>query len=122
MLTSWWHVYRKGWQAQDWQSASWLLKGWIIALPLGYVAMEMGWIIREVGRQPWIIYGVLRTSQGVSHLPASSVIFSIIGYTLLYTVLAVAFFIFAGRWLRKGPDLTATPPAATVTPWQDRRT
>ncbi|MHB1678076.1 MAG: cytochrome ubiquinol oxidase subunit I [Sulfuriferula sp.] len=122
MLTSWWHVYRKGWQAQGWQSASWLLKGWIIALPLGYVAMEMGWIIREVGRQPWIIYGVLRTSQGVSHLPASSVIFSIIGYTLLYTVLAVAFFIFAGRWLRKGPDLTATPPAATATPWQDRRT
>ena len=110
MLASWWHVYRKGWQPQNWQSSPWLLKAWIIALPLAYLAMEMGWVVREVGRQPWIIYGVLRTSQGASLLPASSLTFSITGFTLLYLALAIGFFIFAGHWLRKGPDLTLKPP------------
>lgn len=114
MLASAWHVYRQGWQAQGWQARPWLLKAWVLAVPLGYIAIEMGWIVREVGRQPWIIYGVLRTSAGASLLPASSVIFSIAGYTLLYIVMAIAFFIFAGRWLRQGPDLSATPPIATA--------
>jgi cytochrome d ubiquinol oxidase subunit I len=90
-------------------------------VPLGYIAMEMGWIVREVGRQPWLIYGVLRTSDGASRLPASSVLFSIAGYTVLYIVLAIAFFIFARRWLRKGPDLTAAPPIPGALAWRDRR-
>jgi cytochrome d ubiquinol oxidase subunit I len=121
MLVSLWHAYRKGWQAPAWQARSWLLKGWLLAVPLGYIAMEMGWIVREVGRQPWLIYGVLRTSDGASKLPVSSVLFSITGYTLLYIVLAIAFFIFARRWLRNGPDLTAAAPIPGALAWRDRR-
>ncbi len=113
MLISWWHVHRKGWRAQNWQSSPWLLKAWIAGLPLAYIAMEMGWVVREVGRQPWIIYGVLRTSQGASVLPASSIGFSITGFALLYAVLAIGFFIFAGHWLRNGPDLSMKPPPVT---------
>ncbi len=91
------------------------------AVPLGYVAVELGWTVREVGRQPWLVYGLLRTSEGASQLPASSVMFSMGGYTVLYIVLAIAFFIFARRWLRKGPDLTLEPPAVPQHGWQDRR-
>lgn len=89
-------------------------------MPLGYIAVELGWAVREVGRQPWLVYGLLRTSEGASQLPASSVIFSMAGYTLLYIVLAIAFFIFARRWLHKGPDLMLEPPP-TPHAWQDRR-
>lgn len=121
MLATLWHVLRKGWQAPAWQSSPWLLKGWLIAAPLSYIAMEMGWIVREVGRQPWIIYGVLRTSEGVSKLPVSSVVFSLTGYALLYTVLAIAFFIFARRWLYQGPDLTMPAPVAPALARHERR-
>jgi cytochrome d ubiquinol oxidase subunit I len=122
MVMSLWQAWRHGWRAADWQKRPWLLKAWLWAVPMGYIAVEMGWIVREVGRQPWLIYGVLRTSEGASKLPASSVMFSIAGYTLLYIVLAIAFFIFARRWLRKGPDLTLKPPLAPLHSWQDRRT
>ena len=47
-----------------------LLWAWMAALPLSYIAMESGWVTREVGRQPWIIYGVLRTQEAGSPLPA----------------------------------------------------
>ena len=118
-LASWWHINRKGRQPQGWQASPWLLKGWIIALPLAYIAMEMGWVVREVGRQPWIIYGVLRTSQGASLLPPGSIGFSIAGFALLYLALAVGFFIFAGRWLRKGPDLTMKQPSSIAATRQE---
>jgi len=49
----------------------WLLRAWIFAAPLGYIAVESGWIVRCVGRQPWVMYGQLRTADGVSHLPAA---------------------------------------------------
>lgn len=110
MAVSIWHGRRHGWRASAWQANPWLLRAWVAAIPMGYLAVEMGWVVREVGRQPWIIYGLLRTSEGASPLPASSIMFSMAGYTLLYIALAIAFFVFARRWLRKGPDLTLQPP------------
>ncbi|NJR14803.1 MAG: cytochrome ubiquinol oxidase subunit I [Calothrix sp. CSU_2_0] len=47
----------------------WLMRAWIFAAPLGYIAVESGWIVREVGRQPWTVYGQIRTVDAVSHLP-----------------------------------------------------
>ena len=58
-----------------------------IATPLGFVAIEAGWVVTEVGRQPWIIYGVLRTSDAVTPMPGLVVPFTVI--TLLYVFLAV---------------------------------
>ncbi len=87
----------------------WLLRAWVFAIPLGYVAVEAGWIVREVGRQPWVIYGVMRTSDGASPLPAGAVGASLGGFLLIYTALAIAFAVFARRLLRHGPDLTLRP-------------
>ena len=89
----------------------WLLYSWIAFAPLGYLAVEMGWITREVGRQPWIIYGLMRTQNGASKLPASAVATSLAGYLILYTILFLAFLLFAWRILKRGPNLEEVPPA-----------
>jgi cytochrome bd ubiquinol oxidase subunit I len=75
------------------------------ALPLGYLAMEAGWVTREVGRQPWIIYGVLRTGEAASPLPAWPVGGSMLMFALIYLLLFLTVIFFAGRIIRRGPDL-----------------
>ncbi len=88
----------------------WLLRSWLLALPLGYVAVEMGWITREVGRQPWVIYGLMRTSEGASALPPASVATTLAVYVLVYGLLAVVFLVFARRLILKGPNLQEPLP------------
>ncbi len=91
----------------------WLLYSWMAAIPLSYLAMETGWIVREVGRQPWVIQGVLRTEEGVSPLPYTSVAGSFIGFVAIYALLFILFLWFARRILRKGPDLSGLPAERT---------
>jgi cytochrome d ubiquinol oxidase subunit I len=86
-----------------------LLRAWIAAIPLGYLASECGWIVREVGRQPWVIYGVLRTSDAASVLPAAVVAGSLVAFMIVYGILLVLFVIFALRIIKKGPDLSLQP-------------
>ena len=88
----------------------WLLRAWIASIPLGYVATECGWIVREVGRQPWVIYGLLRTRDAASTLPVSVVAVSLVTFIVIYSSLFILFLFFAARILRKGPDLTLMPP------------
>jgi cytochrome d ubiquinol oxidase subunit I len=65
----------------------WLLRSLALASPLGFVALEAGWIVTEVGRQPWIIHGVLRTSEAVT--PHTGVGVSFAAFTSLYAGLGV---------------------------------
>jgi cytochrome d ubiquinol oxidase subunit I len=67
--------------------------------------MEAGWITREVGRQPWVIYGVLRTQQGASPLSASMVGLSLLAFSAIYLLLFILFLLFARYLLRQGPSL-----------------
>jgi cytochrome d ubiquinol oxidase subunit I len=71
---------------ETWQDAKWFLRTLIIGAPLGFIAIETGWVVTEVGRQPWIIYGVMRTSEAVTPMPGLVVPF--ITFTLLYIFLA----------------------------------
>ena len=87
-----------------------LLRAWIASIPLGYVATECGWIVREVGRQPWVIYGLLRTRDAASTLPMSVVAVSLLVFIVVYSMLFILFLIFAARIIRKGPDLTMMSP------------
>lgn len=66
----------------------WLLRALVLGAPLGYVALEAGWIVTEVGRQPWVIYGVMLTRDGIT--PVDDVPFSLLGFSVLYLVLGVA--------------------------------
>lgn len=87
-----------------------LLRAWVAAIPLGYIAVDMGWIVREVGRQPWVIYGLLRTSDAVSNLTPASVGFTTVGFFLIDSLLLVIFVLFAWRIVRSGPDFSVPVP------------
>jgi cytochrome d ubiquinol oxidase subunit I len=81
------------------------LKLLIIAVPLPYVANELGWIAAEVGRQPWAVYKVLRTSEAASAVvPAGNILFSLVLFTLIYTLIAVVGLKVVLRTIRGGPD------------------
>lgn len=86
---------------------------WILAVPLGWTAVITGWITREVGRQPWVIYGMLRTDQAASGQPDSAVGLSLLGFIAVYAVLFIVFLAAAGKIVGQGPDLDAAPPANT---------
>jgi cytochrome d ubiquinol oxidase subunit I len=88
----------------------WLMRAWIFAAPLGYIAVDSGWIVRCVGRQPWTVYNQLRTVDSASHLPPSNVLTTLIGFTSVYFLLLVAALYFGSRIIRKGPNLALPIP------------
>ncbi|WP_417040414.1 cytochrome ubiquinol oxidase subunit I [Cylindrospermopsis raciborskii] len=94
----------------------WLMRAWIFAGPLGYIAVETGWIVRCVGRQPWIVYGELRTVDAASHIPPGEVLFSLVGLMSMYAVFFVAALYFGSRIIRKGPNLELPAPRTIIKP------
>lgn len=107
----WW---RAGLTPEFFRRQAWLSWCWILAAPAGYLAIESGWIVRCVGRQPWTVYGQLRTSEAASQLPAQEVLISLSSFTLLYGALLLFALFFGARIIRKGPDLTLEPPTGPV--------
>lgn len=87
-----------------------LMLGWIFAAPLGYIAVEAGWIVREVGRQPWTVYGLIRTTDAASILPASNVIGSLSIFAVVYTILFICALYFGSRIISKGPNFNLHVP------------
>jgi cytochrome d ubiquinol oxidase subunit I len=86
------------------------LKIMLYALPLPYIALQAGWIVTEVGRQPWIVYGLMRTRDAVSPIAGSQVGLTLAAFILVYSLLgAVAFYLMA-KFARQGPE-----PAPAVT-------
>ncbi len=75
---------------------------WMIGAP--FLANTFGWIFTEVGRQPWVVYGLLKTTQGVSPIGTGYAATTLIGFTAIYTVLAVIEFGLMFQLARKGPD------------------
>ncbi|MDF1483703.1 cytochrome ubiquinol oxidase subunit I [Ramlibacter sp. H39-3-26] len=94
----------------------WLLKIAVYAIPLPWIAAELGWFVAEFGRQPWIIEGVLPTAAAVSNLGAGTLLLTILGFALLYTVLFVIEMGLMLRGIRKGPEPDREPPATLVAP------
>jgi cytochrome bd ubiquinol oxidase subunit I len=85
--------------------SSWML--WIIMLcvPLPFIANTAGWMTAELGRQPWLIYGLLRTAHGVSpRVGAGNAWFTLIGFTGIYAVLAILWLFLFYREIEHGPD------------------
>jgi cytochrome d ubiquinol oxidase subunit I len=94
----------------------WFLRAAVFTLPLPWLAAELGWIVAEYGRQPWVIEGVLPTALGVSSTAAGNVLFSLLGFVLFYSALLVADFYLLVKYIRLGPDEIAPLPAsATLT-------
>jgi cytochrome d ubiquinol oxidase subunit I len=103
--------WRRGWlRPEAIGRQKWLLWAWVAAIPASLVAIEAGWVTREVGRQPWVIFKLLRTSQAASPLPAAAVGTSLFVYSVIYLMLFTALLVFAWRILQRGPDLTQPLP------------
>ncbi|AUT02679.1 cytochrome ubiquinol oxidase subunit I [Nostoc sp. CENA543] len=93
----------------------WLMRAWVLAAPLGYIAVESGWIVRCVGRQPWTLYGQIRTVDSASQLPASNVLVSLSSFAVVYTILFITAMYFGSRIIRTGPNLELPIPGTEVT-------
>ena len=103
-LRFWWVWWRRRGEALD---QRWLTRALVAAGPLGFVALEAGWFVTEVGRQPWVINGVLRTADAVT--PAGGVNVSFWGFTLLYVLLGVTVVLLLRVLARSGTGEAAAP-------------
>jgi len=81
-----------------------LLYSWIAAAPLSYLAMETGWMTREIGRQPWVLYDLLRTTDSATPMAAGAIEASLFTLAVVYPLLFVLFLAFARRIIATGPD------------------
>jgi cytochrome d ubiquinol oxidase subunit I len=93
----------------------WWLKLAVLAIPLPLLAIEIGWMVAEVGRQPWIVQGLMKTTAGVSPgVSSSDVAISIIGIVLLYTLLFGLWLYSLWKEIGRGPQ--AAPDAIAASP------
>jgi cytochrome d ubiquinol oxidase subunit I len=90
------------------ENARWFLWGTFLSFPTGFIAVLCGWYTAEVGRQPWVVYGILRTSDAVTpSLTTSDVVISLTVYLLVYAVLGSFGISYIYKLLRDGPVGTA---------------
>ena len=85
--------------------ARWVLWALLLSFPLPYIANTAGWMTAELGRQPWLIYGLMRTSEGFSStVSASNGLFTLLGFMGLYALLGLLFTVLMYREISLGPD------------------
>jgi cytochrome d ubiquinol oxidase subunit I len=84
-----------------------LLKIMLFSIPLPYIAIELGWVVTELGRQPWIVWGMMRTSDAVSPIAVSQVITTLVGFILVYSLLGFAGYFLIFQHARRGPAVSA---------------
>lgn len=82
----------------------WFLKMAFYSLPLPWLAAELGWVVAEYGRQPWVVQGILPTFLGNSTLHTSVVLLTLIGFVVFYSVLAIIEVFLMTKYIRLGPD------------------
>lgn len=101
----------------------WFLWVALFSLPLPWLAAELGWVVAEYGRQPWVVDGLLPTFMGVSSLSVSSVWISLVGFIAFYSALAIVELYLMIRYIRLGPDGLFTLEDFSVQPRKklDRR-
>jgi cytochrome d ubiquinol oxidase subunit I len=95
----------------------WMLWILMLSVPLPYIANTAGWMTAELGRQPWLIHGLLRTAHGASpRVAQGNVWFTLLGFMGMYVVLSILWLFLIYREIEHGPEPTATPPAGADSP------
>lgn len=86
------------------EKKTWFLKIMVFSIPLPYIACQLGWLVAEVGRQPWIVYGLMKTSDAVSkNITAGQAAVSLAGFAIFYGLLAVADIYLLVKFSKNGP-------------------
>jgi cytochrome d ubiquinol oxidase subunit I len=105
MFVALWAAWLK-WRKRSLLGSRWFLWAVVLSAPLGFIAIETGWTVTEVGRQPWIIYGILKTADAVTPMPGLQIPF--ITFTLLYVFLSVMVVWLLFRQIRETADPATT--------------
>jgi cytochrome d ubiquinol oxidase subunit I len=100
----------------------WFLWLALCSLPLPWLALEMGWIVAEYGRQPWVVDGLLPTFMGVSNLSTHAVWVSLIGFVFFYSVLAIVEVYLMVKYIRLSPDQLFHAESFSIQPQQYKHT
>jgi cytochrome d ubiquinol oxidase subunit I len=80
----------------------------MLAIPFPYIANTAGWMVAELGRQPWVVYGLMRTAEASSpRVGAGDVAFTALGFSGLYALLSILFLFLVGREIAHGPAAEA---------------
>ena len=82
----------------------------VVIQPLGWLAVELGWVTAEVGRQPWLVYGIMRTSEGVSPIRAGNVVWSLALFFVIFLAVGGSYLYYVLRAFGKGPDMASPIP------------
>ncbi len=99
------------WRKQALGSSTWLLRAFVLASPLGFIALETGWMVTELGRQPWIVYGFMRTKDAVTPMEGLVVPFTV--FTLVYLFLSVILVLLLKRQFLQTSPTVEVPPHAS---------
>jgi cytochrome bd ubiquinol oxidase subunit I len=91
----------------------WFLRALVVMAPSGVVATLGGWYVAETGRQPWVIYGILRTVDAVSPVPAGALLSTLVAFICIYGVFMAAFLVFARHIIRRGPEMSPAQAEAS---------
>ncbi len=95
--------------------STWLLWLVLLSAPFPYIANTAGWMTAELGRQPWLVYGVLRTSAGASPLVSSgNALFTLLGFLGVYALLGLLYLLMVFHTINKGPEPPLSPVAAAL--------
>lgn len=95
----------------------WLLWPLMLSFPFPYIANTFGWMTAEIGRQPWIVYGLVRTSAGYSkYVSAGNSLFTLLGFMGVYTVLSILFIVLVYRIIAEGPAIGGKIAASNAAP------
>ncbi len=105
-LVALWGAYLV-WRRRSLPDSRWFLRAVVASSPLGFVAIEAGWTVTEVGRQPWIIQGVMRTAEAVTPMPGLQIPF--VTFTLIYIFLAAVVVLLLIRQVAESPRIYAEP-------------
>lgn len=91
-------------------SSRWYLWTLMLALPFPYIANEAGWTVTEVGRQPWLVYGLMKTAAGTSaNVAAGETVFTTLGFMGVYAMLSLLLLLLVGRVIHQGPGPEPEP-------------
>ncbi len=94
----------------------WMLWILMLATPFPFIANTAGWLTTELGRQPWLVYGLLRTEEGVSPLVSSgNVLFTLIGFAGMYFIMGLLYFVLMVREVAHGPEAEQAPSGESLT-------
>ncbi|MFQ5485452.1 MAG: cytochrome ubiquinol oxidase subunit I, partial [Desulfobacterales bacterium] len=107
-----WAGYLK-WKKRLFESPM-FLRTLVVAQPLGFIAVILGWVTTEMGRQPWVVYRLMRTAGGVSLISAGNVIWSLSLFMVFFAIIGATYFFFILRTLQSGPDFESPMPSTQL--------